>query len=58
MQSFMALYWPQAEKKDTMEFDQFATLGAKEQAKNAKSWPQVFSASTLSVKEGLIQAVL
>ncbi len=54
----MALYWPQAEKKDTMEFDQFATLGAKEQAKNAKSWPQVFSASTLSVKEGLIQAVL
>jgi len=28
-------------------------LGAKQQAKNAQSWPQVFSALTPSVKQAL-----
>ncbi len=35
--------------------NQFATLGAKQQAKNAKSWPQVFSALTCSVKRALFK---
>jgi hypothetical protein len=47
----MALYWPQGRKKDTTEFGKsISTLGAKQQAKNAESWPQVFSALTPSVK--------
>jgi hypothetical protein len=32
---------------------QFATLGAKQQAKDAQSWPQVLLALTPSVKGGL-----
>jgi hypothetical protein len=34
----------------------FSTLGAKQQAKNAQSWPQVFSALTPSVKRALVVA--
>jgi hypothetical protein len=33
---------------------QFATLGAKQQAKNAQSWPQFFLALTPSVKQALV----
>jgi len=54
MLKFMALYWPQGWKKDTIHLGgQFATLGAKQQAKNAQSWPQVFLALTPSVKRAL-----
>jgi hypothetical protein len=35
--------------------NQFANLGAKQQAKNAKSWPQLSSALTLSVKRALFK---
>jgi hypothetical protein len=36
----MALYWPEGWKKDTIELESlFATLRAKQEAKNAQSWP-------------------
>jgi hypothetical protein len=54
MLKFMALYWPQGWKKDTIHLGgQFATLGAKQQAKNAQSWCQVFPALIPSVKRAL-----
>ncbi len=53
----MALYWPQAGKKDTMEFGKpiCNPWGPNNKPKNAKSWPQVFSALTLSVKRALFK---
>jgi hypothetical protein len=54
MLNFMALYWPQGEKRIPMNLgSQFATLVAIEQAKNAQSWPQVFAIQTPSLKWAL-----
>jgi hypothetical protein len=44
MQSFMALYWPQAEKKDTMEFGKpiCKPLGPNNKPKMQKVGPKYF----------------
>jgi hypothetical protein len=55
MLNFMALYWPQGLKRiPTNLGSQFATLGAKQQAKYAQSWPQVFPVLTPSFKQAIV----
>jgi hypothetical protein len=45
---------PKARKRIPLNLGgQFATLGAKQQAKNAQSWPQVFSSPDSNCKAGL-----